>query len=94
MLQEHVLMVSDETHGLMKSADFALVASGTATLETAMMGTPLFVLYRTDPFTYLLARMLLKISSIGLVNVVAERQVAPEHLRCTGWHIPRRRSVL
>jgi lipid-A-disaccharide synthase len=78
---ERVPLVDAAAHSLMKSADFALVASGTATLETAMLGTPLFVLYRTDPITYLLGRIFLKISSIGLVNVVAERQVAPEFIQ-------------
>jgi len=81
VLNIRVPLLDSAAHSLMKSADFALVASGTATLETAMFGTPLFVLYRTDPVTYLLARMFLKISSIGLVNVVAERQVAPEFIQ-------------
>jgi lipid-A-disaccharide synthase len=81
VLNIRVPLVDSAAHSLMKSADFALVASGTATLETAMLGTPLFVLYRTDPVTYLLARMFLKISSIGLVNVVAQRQVAPEFIQ-------------
>jgi lipid-A-disaccharide synthase len=81
LLGEQVPLVDGAAHGLMKSSDFAFVASGTATLETALFGTPLFVLYRTDPVTYLLGRMFLKISSIGLVNVVAGRLVAPEFIQ-------------
>ena len=77
----NLTVVSDATHSLMKSCDLALVASGTATLETALLGTPLLVLYKTDIITYLLARLLIRIPSIGLVNVVASRQVAPEFIQ-------------
>lgn len=62
-------------------ADAALVCSGTATLETALLGTPFAVLYRMNPLTLALARRVVKLPFFGLANVVAGRQVAPELLQ-------------
>jgi lipid-A-disaccharide synthase len=61
--------------------DFALVASGTATLETALLGTPFCILYRVHPVTYAIGKRLVKIHSIGLANVVAGKRVVPEFLQ-------------
>jgi len=74
-------VLEGRTHALMQAADLALVTSGTATLETALLGTPELVLYRTDVFTYYLARLLIKLPRIGLVNVVAQRELAPEFIQ-------------
>jgi lipid-A-disaccharide synthase len=60
------------------AADCAAVTSGTATLETAMVGTPLVVLYKLSPLTFWLARRLVQVPHIGMVNLVAGREVAPE----------------
>jgi lipid-A-disaccharide synthase len=57
------------------------VASGTATLETALFGTPLVVVYRTGRFNYAVARRLVRLPRIGLPNIVAESEVAPELLQ-------------
>jgi lipid-A-disaccharide synthase len=59
-------------------ADAALVCSGTATLETALLGTPFAVIYKLSPLTYLAAKRFVKIPHFGLVNVVAGTQVVPE----------------
>jgi lipid-A-disaccharide synthase len=56
----------------------ALCASGTATLEVGLIGTPMIVLYRVSFFTSLLGRLLLRVPHIGLVNLVLGREVAPE----------------
>ena len=76
-----ITRVEGAAHSLMKACDLALVASGTATLETALLGTPLLVLYKTDPLTYLLGRLLIRIPRIGLVNIVAGRELAPEFIQ-------------
>jgi lipid-A-disaccharide synthase len=76
-----VTLLSDMTHALMQASDLALVTSGTATLETALFGTPELVLYRTDPLTAAAARLLLRVSNIGLVNLVARREIAPEFVQ-------------
>lgn len=73
-----VRSVRDLTHDVLKHADAALVASGTATLEAALAGTPMAVLYKMAPFSYVLARMLVRVPHIGLVNIVAGRGVVPE----------------
>lgn len=59
-------------------ADAALVASGTATLETAILGTPFAIVYKLNPLTYAMARRMVKLPHFGLANVVAGREVAPE----------------
>ena len=62
-------------------ADFAWVASGTATLETALLGTPFFLLYKASASTFFIGRRLVKIPYIGLVNVLAGRHVVPEFIQ-------------
>ncbi|MEE9553488.1 MAG: lipid-A-disaccharide synthase [candidate division Zixibacteria bacterium] len=69
------------TYDLMEHADLNLVASGTATLECAILGRPLFVLYKTSLLTYLIARSLIKIPHVGLVNVVAGEKIVPEFIQ-------------
>jgi lipid-A-disaccharide synthase len=59
----------------------AIVASGTATLETALMGIPMAVVYRTSWPTYLAARLVVRIPHIALVNVVAEEPLVPEFIQ-------------
>ncbi|MCK5861596.1 MAG: lipid-A-disaccharide synthase [Candidatus Hydrogenedentes bacterium] len=60
-----------------------LVASGTATIETALFGVPMGIMYRVNPISYYLARMLVHIRYIGMVNILAERQIAPEFIQHT-----------
>ena len=66
---------------LVKAMDFALVASGTATLETALIGTPFFLLYKAGWSTYLLGKYLIKVSYLGLVNLLADDKVVPEFIQ-------------
>jgi len=63
---------------LMRQSEAAIVTSGTATLETALIGTPHILVYKTSAFTYWFARSVVKIYHIGLVNIVAGRTVCPE----------------
>jgi lipid-A-disaccharide synthase len=70
-----------QTYDLMAHSEFNLVASGTATLECAILGQPLFVLYKTSPITYHIARSLIKIPFVGLVNVVAGEKIVPEFIQ-------------
>jgi lipid-A-disaccharide synthase len=66
---------------IVRAADLALAAAGTATLETALLGTPVVILYRVSWLTYQIARRLVRLPYIGLVNVVAGRAVAPEFIQ-------------
>lgn len=64
-------VVRDQPNEVMAAADLLLVASGTATLQAAVIGTPMVIVYRVSRFTYWLGRMLVRIKCIGLVNIVA-----------------------
>jgi len=61
-----------------RAADVAVCKSGTSTLEAAYADTPLVVAYRMHPFTHAVARRLVRVPWIGLVNLIANREVAPE----------------
>jgi lipid-A-disaccharide synthase len=74
-------MVHSASFSVLRAADAAMCKSGTTTLEAAVAGCPLVVAYRTSGVTYALARRLVRIPHIGLVNVVAGREVAPEFVQ-------------
>lgn len=76
-----VTLVPNQPNDVMAAADFLLVASGTATLQAALIGTPMVLAYRVSWLSALLARMLLKVDHVGLVNLVAGRGVVPELLQ-------------
>lgn len=71
-------IVYDQIYALLRSSEVALVTSGTATLETALARVPQVVCYKTSPLTYLLARWVLKIRFISLVNIIMDREVVRE----------------
>ncbi len=73
--------VQDKNYEYRNALDFALVASGTATLETAVLGKPMVILYKVSPLTALLMRSLIQIPYVGLVNVVAGERIVPECLQ-------------
>ncbi len=77
-LLEEVQVIQGNTSDLQSHADAALVASGTATLETAIMQTPMIMAYKVAPLTYWIGRFLIKIPNIALVNVVAGERIVPE----------------
>lgn len=76
-----VKVLRHRSYALRAYADAALVCSGTATLETALLGTPFAILYRMNALTLALARRIVKVPFFGLANVVAGREVAPELLQ-------------
>jgi len=73
-----VQAVHDETHAAVSVSDLALVASGTATVETALLGTPMVVVYRVSPLSYALGRPFVRVPHYAMVNIIAEREVVPE----------------
>jgi lipid-A-disaccharide synthase len=73
-----VRVVYDRASEVMAVSDALFIASGTATLQAAVVGTPMVLLYKTSPLTYRLARWLINVKWIGLVNLVANRSVVPE----------------
>ncbi len=76
-----VEIVEDLTYDLMKHSDILLVTSGTATLESAILGTPFLVLYKTSFWTYLFAKSLVSIPNIALANVIAGKRIVPEYIQ-------------
>jgi len=73
-----VSIVKKSMYEIVSVADFAIVASGTATLEVALLGTPFIICYRVSPLSYIVGKMLIDVPFIGLANIVAEKKVAPE----------------
>lgn len=74
-----VTVVAEQASEVMAAADLLFVASGTATLQAAVVGTPMVLLYQAHSWlTYRLARLLIRVQWIGLVNLVAGRTVVPE----------------
>ena len=71
-------LVRGRTHAVQAHATACAVSSGTATLETALFGTPLAVVFRTGRLNYEIARRVVKLTRIGLPNIVAGEDVAPE----------------
>ncbi|EAX46456.1 lipid-A-disaccharide synthase [Thermosinus carboxydivorans Nor1] len=76
-----VKLTTDRNYDLMNIAQVAIAASGTATLETALMGVPTVIIYKVAALTYFLGKFLVKIPYIGLPNIIAGRQVVPELLQ-------------
>jgi len=78
---DEVRLVKGATYDVMNQSHFAFVTSGTATLETACFGTPMFVLYKTSWLTYGIGRLLVSVRNIGLVNIVAGKTIVPEFIQ-------------
>lgn len=70
-----------DAYNILGVSDFAIVASGTATLETAIMGTPFVITYKVGVINYIAYKIVAKIKVLGLVNVIARRVIVPEFLQ-------------
>jgi lipid-A-disaccharide synthase len=73
-----VKLIEGSTYDAVAAADLAIVSSGTATVETALLGTPMIVVYRVAPFTAAVARHLVRTPMFAMVNLIAGRRVVPE----------------
>jgi lipid-A-disaccharide synthase len=74
----NVRVVENQTYNALAAADAAIVSSGTATVEAALLDVPMVVVYRVTPLTALLAKPLVRTSYFSMVNLIAERRVVPE----------------
>ncbi len=74
----NIKLVEDKTYEVIKIADLLIAASGTVTLEAAIIGTPMVIIYKVGNLSYYLAKKLVKLDYIGLPNIIAEREVVPE----------------
>ncbi len=73
-----IKIVEGKSYDVMNCCDFLIIASGSATLEAALLGCPMVIIYKLNWVTYWLARVLVKIKLYGLVNIVAGEEVVPE----------------
>ena len=76
--QRPITIVADETYNAIRYSRAAIVASGTATLETALLGTPEVIVYRISRATWFLGKFLLKVRLFGIVNIILGEEVVPE----------------
>lgn len=74
----HVELARGNTYGVLQQATAALVTSGTATLETALFGVPQVVCYKGNPLSFWLAKKLVKVKYISLVNLIMDKMVVKE----------------
>lgn len=71
-------VITDCTYDAINISRVVIVASGTATLEAAIMNSPMVILYKVSPLTYLIGKLMIKVKNIGLVNLVAQKRVVSE----------------
>jgi len=76
-----IAVVEGQTYRAIMAADVVIVASGTATLETAILGKPMVIVYKVSPVSYWVGKAMVKVDWIGLVNIVAGKKVVPELLQ-------------
>lgn len=72
------LKLDNNNHKVIRSADIALIKSGTSTLETALIATPQIVIYKTSAFSYSIAKRVVKLPWISLVNIIAGKKIVTE----------------
>lgn len=71
-------VVEGFTYELLKYSKFGIIKSGTSTLEAGYFALPMVVVYKTNPFTYLIGKQLVKLDKIGMVNILLNEMVVPE----------------
>jgi len=76
-----VHLVEGKSYDMIKAADFAIAVSGTVTLECAVIGTPMVIIYKGNMISWGLFKLVSRIPNIGLVNIVAGKRIMPELLQ-------------
>ena len=76
-----IQVVTSDRYAAMQSCDFMLVASGTSTLEAAILNVPFFIVYKVGPLSWHLGKMLVRVPYYGLVNWIAQEQIVPEFIQ-------------
>ncbi|HET6370044.1 MAG TPA: lipid-A-disaccharide synthase, partial [Nitrospiria bacterium] len=84
-----VTMVAGEADRVIAASDAVVVASGTATLQAALLSTPMVIIYKVSPLTYWIGRWLVRSEHIGMANIIAGKRLVPELLQgeATGTRI-------
>jgi lipid-A-disaccharide synthase len=91
-----VIAIEDDTYNALAHSDFAVVASGTATVEAALAGTPMVIIYRGSELNWRLIRPLIHLDTFGMVNLIAGRRIVPELMqrKATGENIAREAAAI
>ena len=76
--EKEVKILKNMNYEMMKHCDLLVVTSGTATIETAFLGTPFIIAYKTSNISYQIGKRFIKIDKIGLPNIVIEKDIVPE----------------
>jgi len=79
--RQPVKVVQGETYDVLQCCDAVITTSGTATLEIALLGVPMAIIYRLAPLSYLIGRILIRVPYIGLPNIVAGRRIVQEFIQ-------------
>ncbi len=80
-LTQDIILVKNDTYNLLSICTAAIVKSGTSTLETALSQTPLLIIYKGNFLNYWIARTVVKVTQIGLCNIVAQESLAKEFIQ-------------
>jgi lipid-A-disaccharide synthase len=79
---DHLRVISGDIYSVIAASELALVASGTATLETALLGCPMVIVYKVSALTYAIGRLLVRgVDYFGMPNILAGRRLVPELLQ-------------
>jgi lipid-A-disaccharide synthase len=73
-----VHIIQNDTYDVISISDIAMVASGTATLETALLGIPMIIVYKISRLSYSIGKQIIKVDHIGLANIIAGKTIVPE----------------
>jgi lipid-A-disaccharide synthase len=73
-----VILVNGRVHDVIQACDAILTVSGTVTMEIALLGTPMVIIYKVSPLTYQIGRHFIKVDHIGICNIVSGERVVPE----------------
>jgi lipid-A-disaccharide synthase len=80
-MTRRVVLVVEDHYSCVKASDLVLLSSGTATLETALLGVPMVVGYRVTPLTHFVARRLVRFDFIAMPNILMGERIVPELLQ-------------
>jgi len=81
VIPSDITVIREDRYAAMQACDLLLVASGTSTLESAILGTPLFIVYRVSPLSWELGKLLVQVPYYGLVNWIAGTKCIPEYMQ-------------
>ena len=78
---QNISIIFNKTYPILQVATAAIVVCGTATLETALLRCPQIIVFKTNPITFSIGKMLVKLNYLGLPNIIMDREIVPEYLQ-------------